>query len=273
MSPDRPKVFITRRIAEEAIDRIATAAEVEVWPGELPPPPETILEKAAGADGLVTLLSDRIDAAVMAAAPRLKVVSNYAVGFDNIDVAEATRRGIVVGNTPDVLTGTTADFAFALLMAAARRVVEADGYTRRGQWRAWGPMVLLGQDVHGSTLGIVGLGRIGAEMARRARGFGMRVLYRDVVRLSPADEADLGVEYVADTDVLLAQSDFVSLHIPLRPETTHLIGPDHFARIISANRAICRPIAEFFYSFDPIIRVLVFSENRPSEQQGRNSRL
>lgn len=231
MSPDRPKVFITRRIAEEAIDRIAAAAEVEVWPGELPPPRETILEKAAVADGLLTMLSDRIDATVMAAAPRLKVVSNYAVGFDNIDVAEATRRSIVVGNTPDVLTGTTADFAFSLLMAAARRVVEADGYTRRGQWRTWGPMLLLGQDIHGATLGIVGFGRIGVEMARRARGFGMRVLYRDVVRQDPAAEQDLGVEYVADLDDLLSQSDFVSLHVPLLPETTHLIGPDQFARM------------------------------------------
>ncbi len=227
----RPKVFVTRRIAGEAIDRIAAVAEAEVWPGEMPPPRETILEKAADADGLLTLLSDRIDAAVMAAAPRLKVVSNYAVGFDNIDIAEATRRGIVVGNTPDALTGTTADFAFSLLMAAARRVVEADGYTRRGEWRTWGPMILLGQDVHDATLGIVGFGRIGAEMARRARGFGMRVVYRDVVRLSPEVEADLGVEYLADLDDLLAQADFVSLHVPLLPATRHLIGADQLARM------------------------------------------
>jgi len=229
----RQRVYVTRAVAREALDRIAQAADMEVWPGELPPPYDTVREKAAGADGLLTLLTDRIDADLMRAAPRLKVISNCAVGFDNIDVAEATRRGIVVGNTPGVLTETTADFAFALLVAAARRVTEANNYTRQGKWRTWGPMILLGQDIHHATLGIVGLGRIGSEVARRARGFSMEVLYYDVARHTEAEEAALGVEYVTDLPLLLARSDFVSLHVPLTAGTQHLIGAEQFAAMKS----------------------------------------
>ena len=153
----RPKVYITRRIAQEALDMISEVAEIEIWSQELPPPYEVLLAKVRDIDGLLALLSDRIDATLMEAAPRLKVISNLAVGYDNIDVPEATRRGIMVGNTPGVLTETTADLTFALLMAAARRVVEADTFTRKGQWKTWGPMIMLGQDIHHATLGVLTL--------------------------------------------------------------------------------------------------------------------
>jgi glyoxylate reductase len=222
-----PRVFVCRPIAREALDMIGSVAHVEVWEDELPPPSEVILSRVRDADGLLSLLTDRIDAAIMAGAPQLRVISNMAVGYDNIDVAEATRRGIVVGITPGVLTQTSADFAFALLMSAARRIVEADRYTRAGRWRTWGPMVLLGQDIHGSTLGIVGMGRIGSEMARRARGFGMSVLYHNRNRRQDT-EAGVDAEYVSFDD-LLRRSDFITLHVPLTSETRHLIGDREFA--------------------------------------------
>lgn len=225
----KPKVYVTRMIAQEALDMITRVAEMKVWPGELPPPHEVILEEAREVDGLLTLLTDKIDASVMQAAPKLKVISNMAAGYDNIDVTEATKRGIVVGNTPEVLTETTADFAFALLMAAARRVVEADAFTRKGQWKTWGPMVLLGQDIHHATLGIIGLGRIGAEVAKRAKGFSMKVLYYDELRRSEEEEKQLGVEYVPELSTLLSQSDFISLHVSLTPKTRHLLGAAQFA--------------------------------------------
>ncbi len=225
----KPEVYITRGIAQEALDMIDQVAEMEVWPQESPLSYEVLLEKVRDAEGVLTLLTDRIDAALMAAAPKLKVVSNLAVGYDNIDIPEATRRGIVVGNTPGVLTETTADLAFALLMAAARRVVEADSYTRKGQWQSWGPMTLLGQDIHHATLGIVGLGRIGAELAKRARGFNMKVLYYDKIRRSEPEERQLGVEYVSEMSKLVSSADFISVHVPLRPQTYHLFGAAEFA--------------------------------------------
>ena len=225
----KPRVFVSRFIAQEALGKITQASEMELWPDELPPPYEVLLEKIQGIEGLLSLLSDKIDANLMDSAPKLKVVSNLAVGYDNISIAEATKRHIVVGNTPEVLTETTADLTFALLMSAARRVVEADSYTRKGQWKTWGPMILLGQDIHHATLGIVGLGRIGAEVARRARGFNMKVLYYDKVRRSEEEERQLGVEYVPELTKLLAVSDFITVHAPLLPETRHLIGADEFA--------------------------------------------
>ena len=225
----KPRVFITRVIAQEALDKIAQTIEMEVWPGELPPPYETLLEKARDAEGLLTLLTDKVDAAVMDASPKLKVISNMAVGYDNIDIAEATKHQILVGHTPEVLTETTADFAFALLMAASRRVVEADNYTRKELWKTWGPMTLLGQDIHHATLGIVGLGRIGAEIAKRAKGFNMEVLYYDEMRQSREEEKQLGVEYVSQLEKLLSSADFISVHIPLLPQTHHLIGAAEFA--------------------------------------------
>jgi glyoxylate reductase len=162
----------------------------------------------------------------MDAAPKLKVISNMAVGYDNIDVEEATRRGIIVGNTPGVLTDTTADFAFALLMATARRIPEACRYVHAGRWKTWGPKLFLGWDIHGATLGLVGLGRIGSGVARRATGFGMRILYYDVVRREDLEE-ELGLEFV-DFEMLLEQSDFVSLHVPLTTETYYLISTEQF---------------------------------------------
>jgi len=225
----KPRVFVTRIMAQEALDKIAQATEMEVWPEELPPPYEVLQEKARDAEGLLTLLSDRIDAALMDAAPKLKVVSNLAVGYDNINTAEATKHHIAVSNTPGVLTGTTADLAFTLLMAAARRVVEADNYTRKGRWKTWGPKILLGQDIHNATLGIIGLGRIGAEIAKRGRGFNMKVLYYDEMRRSEKEEKQLGVEYVPNLAKLLPRADFISVHVPLLPQTRHLIGAAEFA--------------------------------------------
>ena len=171
---DRPKVFVARRIPDDGLDPVLAACDARVWPDELPPPRDELLAAVRGCDGVLTLLTDRVDDELLdAAGPQLKVVSNYAVGFDNIDVPAVTRRGIPAGNTPGVLTDTTADLAFALLMAAARRLPEGDRYVRAGSWKTWGPLLLLGPDVHGATIGMVGFGRIGQAMARRARGFGM----------------------------------------------------------------------------------------------------
>ena len=225
----KPRVFVTRVMAQEALDKIAQATEMEVWPEELPPPYEVLLEKARGAEGLATLLSDRVDAALMDTAPKLKVVSNMAVGYDNISIAEATKRHIVVSNTPGVLNETTADLAFTLLMATARRVVEAATYTSKGQWKTWGPKILLGQDINNATLGIIGLGRIGVELAKRGRGFNMKVLYYDEIRRSEAEEKQFGVEYIPELAKLLSSADFISVHVPLLPQTHHLIGTAEFA--------------------------------------------
>ncbi len=225
----RPKVYVARMMAQQALDKIAQVAETKVWSGELPPPHESLLEEVRDVDGLLTLLTDKIDASVMQAAPKLKVISNLAVGYDNIDVVEATKRGIVVGNTPGVLTETTADFTFALLMAAARRVSEADAFTKKGQWKTWGPMLLLGQDIHHATLGIIGLGRIGVELAKRAKGFDMKLLYYDELRRSEEEEKQLGIEYIPELATLLSRSDFISLHVALTPKTYHLIGVAEFA--------------------------------------------
>jgi lactate dehydrogenase-like 2-hydroxyacid dehydrogenase len=229
--PDRPKVFVARVIPAAGLDLVTASTQADVWEEELPPPRDELLRRVQGCDGLLTLLTDRVDAELLdRAGPQLKVVSNFAVGFDNVDIAECTRRGIPVGNTPGVLTETTADLAWALLMAAARRVVEGADYVRAGRWKTWGPMLLMGPDVHGATIGIVGFGRIGQAVARRAAGFGMRILYHDPVRL-PADVTEpLGAEY-AELDDLLAQADFVSLHVNLTDETRGLINADRLARM------------------------------------------
>lgn len=222
----KPRVYVTRLLPKEAMDRINAYCDAKTWEGELPPPREVLMENVVEVEGLLSLLTDKVDAELMDRSPKLKVISNYAVGYDNIDVAAATKRGIVVGNTPGVLTDTTADLAFALIMAAARRVVEGDKMVRAGKWKTWGPMILLGPDVHGSTLGIIGMGRIGAAVARRAKGFGMKLLYYDVVRNSKAEE-ELGVEYV-ELARLLADSDFITIHTNLTKETHHLIGAKQF---------------------------------------------
>lgn len=224
-----PRVFVTRTVFTEALEKIRSAADMEVWADELPPPYEVLTEKCRTAEGILCMLSDRIDAALIEACPRLKMVSTMAVGYDNIDIAAASARGIRVGNTPGVLTETTADMIFALLMAAARRVVEADSFTRRGDWKTWTPMGLLGQDIHHATLGIIGLGRIGLEVAKRARGFDMRILYYSRTRKSPEEESRLGLEYVDKLPDLLKRSDFISLHVPLTTETRRLIGKKEFS--------------------------------------------
>jgi lactate dehydrogenase-like 2-hydroxyacid dehydrogenase len=225
MTP-RPKAFVARRIPDEGLATILDACDATVWPDELPPPRDELLRSVAGCEGVLTLLTDRVDDEFLdAAGPQLKVVSNYAVGFDNVDVPACTARRIPVGNTPGVLTETTADLAWALLMAAARRIPEGDRYVRGGHWKTWGPMLLLGPDVHGSTLGIVGFGRIGQAVARRASGFGMTILYHDVHRAERAVETAYGATFVA-LDELLARSDAISLHVTLTPETRGLISTD-----------------------------------------------
>src|SRR5688572_20947481 len=194
--PAKPKVFVTRRLPAAGLDVITSQCDAEVWPGELPPPYETIRAKIADCDGLVSLLTDKIDGALLDAAPRLKVVSNYAVGFNNIDVPAATERGVAVGNTPGVLTDATADMAFCLLIAAARRVVEGHQYSQAGKWKTWEPLGHLGQDLAGRTLGVVGMGRIGYALAKRCRGgWDMNILYYDVYGSEHA-ERDFGARQV-----------------------------------------------------------------------------
>jgi len=217
-------VFVSRTLPGDGLARLAREHDVEVWPGALPPAPGELLARVAGADALICLLTDAIDGALIDGAPRLRAISNMAAGYDNIDVAAATERRIPVGNTPGVLTETTADLAFALILACARRIVEADRFVREGRWRTWDPGLLLGHDVHGATLGIVGFGEIGRAVARRARGFDMRVLYASRTRVA----ADEGAAQV-DLDTLLRESDVVSLHTPLTAETTHLIGARELA--------------------------------------------
>jgi glyoxylate reductase len=228
---DRPKVFVARIIPEDGLRPVTEATEATIWPDELPPPRDELLRRIEGCDGVLTLLTDRVDAEFLdRAGSQLKVVSNYAVGFDNVDVAECTRRGVPVGNTPGVLTETTADLAFALLMAAARRLPEGDRYVRAGKWKTWGPLLLLGPDVHGSTLGIVGFGRIGQALARRAAGFGMTILYHDVEELPRDVTEPLGARFVPFEE-LLAEADFISLHVNLTDETRHLIDAAALARM------------------------------------------
>lgn len=219
---NKQRVFVCRQILDEGLRLVTDYCDADVWEEELPPPRELLLQRVQGVEGILSLLTDKMDGEVMdAAGPQLKVISNYAVGYDNIDVPAATERGIKVGNTPGVLTETTADFAFALLMAAARRIVEGDNFTRAGKWQTWGPTLLLGPDVHGSTLGLIGYGRIGRAVAKRAQGFDMRVLYYN---RTPTDD-QYGAQAVG-LDTLLQESDFVSLHVPLTEETHHMINAE-----------------------------------------------
>lgn len=225
----KPKVFVTRIIPDKGLDLVKEFCDVDLWEGELPPPREEILKRVQGVDGLLSLLTDKVDGEVMdAAGPQLKVISNYAVGFDNIDVTAATARGIPIGNTPGALTDATADFAFALLMSAGRRVLEGDRYVRDGKWKTWGPMLLLGNEIKGATLGLVGFGRIGKAMARRAAGFDMRVIYYDPNETGndPALKAT-----PVDFETLIEESDFISLHTPLTPDTRHLIDSEALSRM------------------------------------------
>ncbi|MBI3740618.1 MAG: D-glycerate dehydrogenase [Chloroflexi bacterium] len=225
----KPKVFVSRIIPDEGLGMLRAIAETEVWQDELPPPRDVLLSKVKQSDGLVSLLTDKIDGELMDANPRLKVISQMAVGYDNIDVPAATARGIPIGNTPGVLTDTTADFAFALLMSAARRIPEGIDFVRAKKWKTWGPLLLTGPDVWGATLGIIGFGRIGQGMANRARGFNMRVLYYDVYRRTDLEQS-MGVQYV-EMDTLLRESDFVTVHTDLNEKTRHLMNADAFAKM------------------------------------------
>lgn len=216
-------ILISNVLPQEALDLVPNDVTVDYHDRDVALPRDEFLRRLAGKDGLVCQIVSVVDEAALAAAPTLKVVANVAVGYNNIDLAAARRRGVVVTNTPDVLTETTADFAWALLMAAARRVVEADGFARSGQWQRWQWDLLWGADVHGKTLGVLGFGRIGRAVARRALGFEMRVLYHDAVRPAPAVERELRAVY-ADVETILRESDFVSLHTPLLPETRHLVS-------------------------------------------------
>jgi glyoxylate reductase len=236
-----PSILISRSLPAEAVTRARAKAEVDVNEADSPLPRNELIRRLQGRQGLVCMISEAIDEELLAACPDLKVASNVAVGFNNIDVAAATKRGVVVTNTPDVLTETTADFAWTLLMAIARRMVEADRYVRDGKFDQWKNMLLLGGDIHGKTLGIVGFGRIGRAMARRAQGFGMRVLYQDAVAADSAKERDLRASRT-DIASLLRESDFVTLHTPLLPETRHLINAQSLktmkktAYLINASR-------------------------------------
>lgn len=225
----KPKVFVTRAIPEKGFAMVRDFCDVDLWPKELPPTRDELLQHVRGMDGLLCLLTDTINGAVMdEAGPQLKVISNHAVGFDNIDVPAATARKIPVGNTPDVLTDATADFAFALMMAVARRIPEAERYVHASKWKTWGPLTLLGVDLHGATLGLIGFGRIGKAVARRALGFDMRVLYFD-----PGEKKaypDLNATQV-EFETLLTESDFISLHTPFTSDTHHLIDAKAFSKM------------------------------------------
>ena len=212
------KVFVTRALPGGAIDRLAAEHEVEVWPEPLPPPRDEMLAHVREAEGLLALLTDRVDAELMDAAANLRAISNYAVGVDNIDVDAATARGLPVGNTPGVLTDTTADLAVALMLGIGRRLVDGDAYVRRGEWRTWEPDQLLGRDLHGATVGIVGFGRIGQAVARRLEGF-------ECTMLHTSRSGGVGFEE------LLERSDFVSVHTPLTPETRGLIDAEALRRM------------------------------------------
>jgi lactate dehydrogenase-like 2-hydroxyacid dehydrogenase len=222
------RIYVTRRIPEEGINALE-GHEIEVFEDAIPVPRKTLSEKMLTADALISLLSDRIDLELMDQAPALKVIANYAVGYDNIDIAEATRRGIVVTNTPDVLTDATAELAWSLLFAAARRIGEGERFTRTGKFIGWGPMLLLGQGIRGKTLGVVGAGRIGTRFALGSKGFEMKVLYYDETE-NELLEKELGATRV-DISILLHEADFVSIHLPLTRYTKHLIDAHQLFRM------------------------------------------
>jgi len=227
MSSYKPKVYCTRKLFDPAMEILESVADVRFWDEEIPPPRDVLLNEVRDVDGLCCLLTEKIDRELFDVAKNLKVVSQVAVGYDNIDVKAATEKGIYVTNTPGVLTETTADFAWTLIMAVARRVVEADKFIRNGKWDIpWSLTMFLGNDVYGKTLGIIGLGRIGSAVARRAKAFNMRVIYYDAFR-NEQREKELGVEYKEFKD-LLKEADFISIHVPLTPETRHLFNEEAF---------------------------------------------
>jgi len=219
----KPKVFVTRKLPEKALKMIRAECDMEINPHDRVLTKEELISGISDKDGMLCLLTDEIDEEVIDSGRNLRIIANYAVGYNNIDVSAATKRKIPVTNTPGVLTDTTADMAWALIFAIARRVVEADKFTREGMYKGWGPMMFLGGDIYRKTLGIVGLGRIGKSVVRRAKGFDMRVLYFDAFRADEKVEKELSIKYVS-LEELLKESDFVSIHVPLLPSTHHLIG-------------------------------------------------
>ncbi|MDA1050971.1 MAG: D-glycerate dehydrogenase [Planctomycetota bacterium] len=228
---DKPKVFVTREIPAAGLEKVIAACDADVWPEHLPPSRDILLQRIAGCEGVLSLLTEKVDAEFMdAAGTQLKVISNFAVGFNNVDIDEATRRGIRVGNTPDVLTDATADMAFALLISASRRIVESQDYIRAGKWRTWEPLGHIGVDLIERTVGIVGMGRIGFAMAKRCHGgFGMKVLYHDKYRNEKAEQ-ELGARQV-DIDTLLKESDFVSVHTDLNETTKGMFNAAAFSKM------------------------------------------
>jgi glyoxylate reductase len=226
----KPKVFVTRLIPEAGLEKVREHCDADIWTEPLPPPADVLRRRIADCEGLLSLLTERIDGPLLDAAPKLKVVSNYAVGFNNIDVAAATQRGICVGNTPGVLTDATADMAFALLITAARRIPDSRDYALAGQWKTWEPLGFIGQDLVGRTVGVVGMGRIGTAFARRCHGgWGMRVLYYDL-HANPQAEQELGAKKV-DLDTLLRESDFVSVHANLDDSTRGMFNLAAFRKM------------------------------------------
>jgi glyoxylate reductase len=225
----KPKVFVTRVIPDKGLALVKDFCEAEIWEGHLPPSRAELTQRVQGVEGLLCLLTDQVDGELMdAVGSQLKVISNYAVGFDNVDVNAATARKIPVGNTPNVLTDATADFAFTLMMSAGRRVLEGDRYVRNGNWQTWEPMLLLGTEMKSATLGLVGFGRIGKAMARRAVGFDMHVIYYDPTEIKP--DPDVKATRV-DFETLLEESDYISLHTPLTPDTRHLIDSEALSKM------------------------------------------
>jgi glyoxylate reductase len=224
----RPNVLVTRPIMEAPLARLRERCDVTVDENDFGIARDDLLKKVAGRDALITMLTEKVDAELLAAAgPQLKIVANHAVGFDNVNLVDCSAAGVMASNTPDVLTETTADTAFALIMAAARRVGEGERFLRRREPWIWGPLMMLGQDIHHKTIGIVGFGRIGQAVARRAKGFGMRVLYTDAITLPPEVEAETGARRV-EMDELLREADVISIHTNLTPETRHLFSAEQF---------------------------------------------
>ena len=237
----KSRVLISQRIFDEAVDMVRQHFEIDWNKSETPLAPPVLLQRLRDKVGAMVLLTDRIDEEILSHCPDLKVVSNVAVGYNNIDVEACTRRKIMVTNTPGVLDDTTSDLTWALLLSTARRVVELDQYLRSGQWKEWGMMQFLGYDVHHKVLGICGLGRIGQGVARRAKGFNMKILYTDIVRGAPSIEEELGAFFV-DKKILMSESDFITLHVTLTPQTTHYVSGPEFslmkptAILINASR-------------------------------------
>jgi glyoxylate reductase len=225
---DRPKILVTHRLFEGPREKLGDKFVAEYWSDSKRPARAEVLRRVADKDGLICLLTEKIDDELLAAAPRLRTVANIAVGFDNINVEACTRRGVAVSNTPGVLDDTTADFAWTLLMAVARRLIEGDALCRSGEWKGWNLDQLVGADIWGKTLGILGFGRIGRAVARRASGFNMRVIYSDAVRAPAEIETEFRAEYM-ERDAVLREGDFVSVHVPLLPATRGLIGARELA--------------------------------------------